>query len=1299
MTKAILTVLLLISHIFNTFAGSFHNISVKDGLSSRQVFQINKDSAGFVWIFTHLGVDRYDGNEIRHYKLNETLEAKDHILSSTIMTCDKTGVIWISLKNGELYSYDKETDTFILQADITQILSAPVILNDIMFDRDNCLWICLSTGIYFFDTVSKQLTFAALANEYVNRIIQAKDGVFYAGTNTHVFQLQKKVGEKFFPTAKRLPFPIEVRTESLCSFQQTLYIGTFSNGMFMIDIPTGKVISFDDYIPQVPIRTIIPINGNTILVGTDGSGIYILDASKRKVINKYSANEDDTRSISGNTVYDMMVDERNCIWVSTYTNGISILDPQYPDIRWIKHGHNNKNSLASSHINVMLEDSEGDLWYGTNNGISLYQPRKDKWTHYLNEKGGDANYPSVVLALCEDSRKNIWAGGYGVGVFCINKQTGQIQKMKTQVQDAPKGMSTDYIYSILSDEDYIWLGGIEGDFTRYNIKTQEFTYYPIDCIGDIKAGKNNTLYIAGCDGLAIFDKTNGNTTWHQTFGDITLRYPIRCLLHASTGDIWLATDGEGLIRFNPETNDSKFFTIDDGIISNAINNILEDDAGIIWFNTEKSLYCLDNNTRKIISMNEFLDIDWGHYNANACIKLKNGDLVFGTADGAISFSPHFNFEKENPIQLIFTDLKLLYQSVQAGIEGSLLKRAINETSSVKLKYEQNSFSLSFSAINFVHPHKVNFEYKLENFSNDWQQAGSIHNVNFMNLSPGKYIFRLKAIDKYTQKELGERSLEIIIGKPFWASYWAFFIYFIVICVLVLLIIQFGRHKITEYNSKEKIRAFINIAHDIRTPITLINAPLSELEMQEGLPEQSKKSLAIAKKNAEKLFAMVTQLLDLQKLDLQAKKLNVDEQDIHTYMQEKITDFRMAAIQKGIDLSLEIQPGFPKVWFDKSKMNKIVNNLLSNALKYTQEGSVHVIVTHFKKKWSIKIQDTGIGIPANDQKHLFNEFYRAGNAINSDETGSGIGLLLSRRIVKQHHGHISFSSTEDKGSTFVVTFPQKIKSTTIANIQPKEEPAPANQELQVYRPTGKNVLLLAEDDDDMREYLTHSLSEEYLVISVTDGSKALEKAREINPDIIISDILMPVMQGDEMCRILKSSIETSHIPIILLTALSEKENVILGLEAGANDYIIKPFDFSILKVRIRNVLQNRELLRKTVLSSETHLEEIDYTSQLDKEFLEKAMQIIEEELDNTEFSINDFCRILGMSRTSVYNKIKNLTDQSPNDFIRIIRLNKAMELLKSRKFTISEVSSMVGFSDPKYFSTCYKKQFGISPSKV
>lgn len=1279
------------------YALSFRHLNVENGLSSRQVFQINKDANGFIWLFTSMGIDRYDGMEFRHYQLNGKLEAKDHILSSSMMTCDRKGNLWISLKIGEIYTYDQTTDHFSLKFKLTDYFSEKTILNAIYFDKQNRLWLCTSHGLFLYNFESDKVDeIYGYSGMNVTRMIQVEELSFYVGADQHISFFTENRHNNQFSSHQKIPTEIGM-VESLHIVDDNIYIGTFSNSAFILNIQTNNIISLQNIIPSVPIRSIVSnYNTKEVWLGTDGNGIYILNSQDHKLKTRYIADEDKPNNLGGNTVSDLLIDEYNCVWITTSTNGISIFDSQFNNIQRIKHEQNKSNSLNSNHVNTIMEDSEGDLWYGTNNGISLFCPKEQRWSHYLNNKNKENGSSDVILTLCEDSQKNIWVGGYGTGVYCINKQNGHIKHLEKYNADSNKGITTDYIYSLYAEDEYMWIGGIEGQLTRYHLKTDTYTYYAADCIGDIKPGPKETLLLAGCDGLGMLNKSTGSINWIRDFDNLTLQYPIRCLLHASSGDIWLATDGEGLICYHPESKHSTIYQSNEILRSNAINGIIEDTLGRIWFTTEKELYCISPPENRITCMNEFIGVQWGYFNPNACLVLHNRNLTFGTAKGVIEFSPHFEINLKDSLSLILTDFKLLYEPVKAGEGGSLLEKSINETASIALKYTQNSFSIAFSAINFLYPHQTEFQYKLEKFDTQWRISSSSHLAEYMNLSPGEYTFRLKAINKYTNQTIGERTLTINIGPPFWASWWALSFYLIILLILVYLTIQYVRNRIAKHDAKERIRFFIDVAHDIRTPVSLIKAPLSEIETKETLSEHGRSLLNVAMSNTEKLFLLVSQLLDLQKAEVTTDQLNETDQNIHAYMKEKITSFHMAAVQKGLELQLTIKPDFPEIRFDREKMDKIIDNLLSNAIKYTENGSIFINLDYSKSHWSIKIEDTGIGIPTGEQKHLFKEFYRAENAINSKESGSGIGLVLIKKLVKLMKGEITFSSIENKGSSFLIHFP--LKDNAFSTIKTEVTEGRSENTDNSFS-SEKELLLLAEDNDEMRTYLKESLSPDFQVVDVSDGEKALELAKEINPSIIISDVLMPKLRGDEVCRILKSSVETSHIPFILLSALSEKENVILGLEAGANDYIIKPFDFNILKARIRNILQNREQLRKLLLSTETGIEELNYTNQLDKEFLDKAIETIESELSNPDFSINDFCKVLGMSRTSVYNKIKTLTNQSPNDFIRIIRLNKAKSLLKTKKHTIAEVAYMVGFSDPKYFSTSFKKQFGISPSKL
>ncbi|MDR1155921.1 MAG: response regulator [Bacteroidales bacterium] len=1276
----------LMLYVPTVCADSFRRFNVENGLSSRRVFRIAQDSVGFVWFFTYAGIDRYDGSEIRRYRLSENMHQDDNLLSSAQMICDRNGNIWILMKNGMIYSYDRTKDDYVFRISLADHLpGTPIALYASIFDRDNRLWLCLSSGLYYFDFDSNRpIPVSDFDGEQVMAIAKGIGSEMFVGTHNYVYRLDKKSAGFSIVRLSGLP---EARIESLLFHENKLYVGTFSNSVYAVDFHTKETVHLSHLIPNVPVRTIVAANDGRILIGADGSGFYSIDAASNRLLQRYASNEDVATSLSGNTVCDILVDRDHCIWIGTSTNGVSILDPNLPEVNIVRHESGKANSLVSNHVNAILEDSDGDLWYGTNNGISVYSVRNGQWKHFPNESGETS---PVVLTLCEDVDGNVWAGGFGFGAWCIDKRSRRVQKLEVRREGVSSGLSTSYIYSIHADDSDVWFGGIEGELTRYHLRTKAFTYYPAGCIGDIKVGGGNTLLFAACAGLSVFHRDNGRTEVFNEFGGVPLNSPVRCLCRASSGDVWLATDG-GLIRFHPDKGSSEWLTLEDPYASNSILSVVEDRKKRIWFASENGLYCLDPSNGMIVNMDGYIGMDGETYNANAAVRRRNGNLVFGTANGAVEFSPDFMPDDHDSARLVFTGFMLSYKSLPVG-EPPLLQ-AIDETSSIALKYAQNSFSISFSAINFRQPHKIQYVCKLDGFENEWHEAAG--HAGYTNIGPGRYEFKLRAVNKYTKAVIDQRSIVIDISRPWWTSGWTIMICTVLLAVITFLVIQYARTQIEERNSRGKITFFTNIAHDIRTPVALIKAPLSELE-NEDLTEHGRKTLNTAVRNTEKLFSLVTQLLNFQKADLSEIKMTVSENELYSFMNEKIADFRLAAMQKDIALKMITDFEQLEVYFDRDMMNKIMDNLLSNAIKYTPAGgAVTVTLSHSRKNWSAEVHDTGIGIPAAEQKNLFNQFYRAGNAVNSKETGSGIGLLLIRKLVTLHHGEIQFSSVENRGSVFKIFIP-------VGKAPEKDDhAAPAGvktEETEENAPLREKILLV-EDNDDMRAYLKSSLMQEYWVTDMPDGRLVAEQIADMNPDIVISDVLMPYLRGDEMCRMLKSNVETSHIPVILLTALSDKENIIMGLESGADDYITKPFDTAVLKARIRNILHNREKLRSAVSSGSVPAEEIAYTNELDKKFMNKALEVIEKDMSDPEFSINEFCLTLGMSRSSFYNKIKTLTGRAPNDFIRLIRLNKARELLKSQRYSVSEVADMVGFSDAKYFSTCFKKQFGVSPSKA
>ena len=656
--------------------------------------------------------------------------------------------------------------------------------------------------------------------------------------------------------------------------------------------------------------------------------------------------------------------------------------------------------------------------------------------------------------------------------------------------------------------------------------------------------------------------------------------------------------------------------------------------------------------------------------------------------------------------------------------------------SLKLKYNQNIFSLQVSSINYDYPSLILYSWKLEGFYDGWSRPGEENIIRFTNLNPGQYTLRVRAISNEDRRiVLEERSMDIIIEQPIWLSIWALLLYALILIALASIALRIIVLRKQRKISDDKIRFFVNTAHDIRTPLTLIKAPLEELNDRETLTQEGTDNLSTALRNVNALLRLTTNLINFERADTYSNNFYVSEYELGAYMNDTINAFRSYASVKHINLTYESNFRYLNVWLDKDKMDSILKNIISNALKYTPDGgSVHVYACETEDTWSVEVSDTGIGIPLDEQKKLFKMHFRGSNAINSKVTGSGIGLLLVWKLVHIHKGKLNFTSTEGKGSCIKVSFPKGEKRYRKAIHRPvpmkEKEPERSNELEQITAPKkdtpnapaanapiegyehaqqktqdadNRQKILVVEDNDELREYLRRTLAENYHVQVCSNGKSALYIVKEYFPDLIISDIMMPEMRGDELCQIVKNDIDTSHIPIILLTALNTDKNIIDGLQTGADEYVVKPFNIGILRATIANLLANRALLRHRYgnldLNDDTHNTEcINCSTDLDWKFIASIKKNVEDNMDNPSFTIDVLCTLLNMSRTSFYNKLKALTDQAPGDYVRLIRLKRAMQLLKEQKYTITEVAEMTGFSDAKYFREVFKKHFNVSPSQ-
>ena len=606
-----------------------------------------------------------------------------------------------------------------------------------------------------------------------------------------------------------------------------------------------------------------------------------------------------------------------------------------------------------------------------------------------------------------------------------------------------------------------------------------------------------------------------------------------------------------------------------------------------------------------------------------------------------------------------------------------------------------------------------YSWKLEGFYDHWTPPSRDNLIRYTNLSPGNYTLHVRAILMDNHQVLEEREIQILIGRPIWMTFWAFLFYALIIVGISYAIMRYQMIRRDKQISQAKINFFMQTAHDIRTPLTLIKAPLGEILKNEQLTEQGNANLNLAIQSTDNLSELANNLMNFQKEELYSSRILVTRHELNQYIQSYMQQFKAYAEQKGIDFQYQSDFSSLEVWIDQNKIDSILQNLLSNALKYTPKGgSVTIEAGHNKSRWTLIIKDTGIGIPKEDQKKLFKFLFRGKNATNQLITGSGVGMLLTYRLIKNHEGKISFTSTENVGTTFQLSFPIRSEHYQYRNEEYNSNVAPmllqdgispvmpvVEQPLVTARPDSPRILIV-EDNASLRLFLMKSLSDTYQVEGAENGQEAIDKIKIQQPDLIISDVMMSVMDGETMCRTLKSDIETSHIPIILLTALGDKKDILRGLETKADMYIVKPFDLMVLKANISNILENREIICKKLqqasVSPEAPTEEIAMPTNLDNEFMQKVTTLVKENLGK-DLTVDTLCAGMNMSRTSFYNKIKALTGMAPNDFIRNIRMQEAATLLRSQKYTVAEVADMMGFADPKYFTDTFKKFYGVPPS--
>ena len=1266
----------------------YDHLGTENGLSSQRVYSIEEDKYGGIWIAIKNGVARYNGRTLTNYTLGEADKRSDTGGMVIKLTKDSEDNILAYNNKGEIFKYSEYLDRFIpIALQFTKRINeikkhgSGLILQNVVVDKENNLWAATSKGIFFVSIDGKAIK-RHFDKLNVNRSVIVGQHLIIC-TTSGVRLIDRKTGKHIRTLYNRNTESAFVDTQ-----YHRLWLGTFNQGAVIIDMKTWKKIGtrMESILPHTPVRAIEILNDTTIMLGIDGNGVYIANRKGNDVRLLWNDDETTDNVIHGNGIYDILRDKRYNVWIGSYTGGIDIAYPTGSVMTSYEHKRGVDQSLINNGVNDVLEVDDC-LYFATDGGISILNRTTRHWTHTLIGK--------VVLTLC-NTGKDILAGTYGDGVFRLTSEGHFNQIYNTD----NKTLDTDYVYSIhLDPRNNIWIGCLDGPLVQIDgNKTYKYNIITVESISDAPNGK---VAVCTATGFYIVDPVAHTSSYHLGFEeckDRDINNYIRSILFNNDGTAWVATDGGGLYLYNIKTRKLRTITMSNGLPSNSVSAICFDEMGRIIASTDAGLAIVYPKTMEAININ-FIEGANREYNRAAMEKTRSGRTVFGSNSGAVSINPQLIDKLEYDARIRFYNIIINSEEQIEDSKIISLNKQIKE-GNIHLGYNDNSFSVSFESICYRYSKDIDYQYLLKGFTEVWSIPSHNNIVQFTNLPAGKYKLKVRAISRNNKKVLDEKYIEITVAQPWWNSIWAWIVYLTALIAITYLIVKIYRDRLERKYFNEKIDFFVHAAHDIRTPLSLVLAPLSNIAADKQLSDNSRKCLDIAITNGDKLSNMISELLDFQKSDVANNPMKPIDVRVITILEGIVDKFCIMAKDKHIAINITECPQDIIVSLDYKLSAKLFDNLLSNAIKYTPDGGcIELSARTEGNKVKIDVKDNGIGIPKSAQKNIFNNFFRAENAENSNILGTGLGLMLARRITSLHKGELSFSSEEGKGSIFTVTLPIIRRESARMNPDIKSDVQGNNEH-------SSDIILFVDDNADLRSYFQMSFSADYKVITVENGKKALDYLKDNECDIVVSDVMMPMMQGDELCHRIKENHDTSWMPVILLTAKASKDFIIEGLETGADDYITKPFDTEILKSKIETTLANRRRMSEyykhrvdnIITEGKAVQQDINTTeTNEDSDFIDKATAIVMENMGDTDFGIDNLCREMAMSRTLFYGKIKTLTAQTPQDFIRNIRLHRAANLLREGK-QILDVCAICGFTNSKHFSTVFKKQFGVSPSK-
>lgn len=1300
----------------------FNHLSVEEGLSNSSVLSITQDQTGFMWFGCSYGLNKYDGKNFKIYHFSPDNEKS---ISSDNRIRVFKGVnqkIWVLSFSG-LDTYNQQLDNF------DRVLKAEG-LKCFYQEQNGKIWLGTESGLIYSDGNSNYSfkSFPLLKDNVglaINCIYQDKDKKIWIGSNKGLFCIDK--GKAVLIKIKNV---INIST-IVKDANHNLWLGTIGKGILVLDPKSGVVIknlnqesNTAESLASNDVFKIISTKSGELWVGTQ-TGLSVINPKTFKV-KTYKNVPSDINSLNHNSIYDVFEDKNGSVWIGTYFGGINVVHQASTPFKVLSVSDNPKNFNINV-ISTIYQDEFNDVWVGTENSGLNHLDENLNRISVFKHSANNLNSLSYnhVKGFIKDDKGRLWVATYKGGLNLFNQKTKRFTSFKTNPDDITT-IEANNIYSILQDSKKRFWVGTEQGLNLFNPETGKFKRSDvIERTFKIKGGfvmnlfedSQKNLFVSNNLGLFVLEANSNQFKHIPYFSQANLtNYRINYFFEDSKQQIWIANYQGGITKFNYKQQTFKTFNIHQGLPSNDVLGILEDNTGMLWLSTSNGLSKFDVAKEVFNNYDNKDGLPSNEFNRASCLKLKNGELLFGNYKGLVSFNP--NDIKVNlfapAVQL--TDLKLFNKTVKINDQDNLLEQSIEFTKEIAFDYDQNSFTLEFAALNYIQSDKNRYAYKLEGFDKDWQY-GTNSFATYANLLPGKYKFLVKAANNNGIWTNSVKTLYIKVLSPPWRSWWAYLIYISIGFIVAVLIVRYIKIKTILKQEEEihqlKLDFFTNISHEIRTPLTLIKAPVEELILNQNQDKQQKESLIQVKNNTDRLLRLVNELMDFRKAETGKLDLEVQSQNIINFLKDICQSFNILAKKKNISFKFNHQQEELSVYFDRNQLEKVFFNLLSNAFKFTPEGGeITVDVNETPTHCIVEVSDNGCGIPETDQKKLFRKFFQS-SLKQAEMPGSGIGLAFSRSIIELHKGLISFTSKlAENGANGYTVFSVSLlkgnghfdkinlkqgkeqeKFRIVDDFDLLDDPSIEDEQEQT-----ETQILVIEDNDEIRDFIRNSLQKNYNVDTAKDGTEGLEKAFETLPDLIVSDVKMPGKDGLEICKILKSDERTSHIPIILLTARTTIVHQLAGLENGADVYLTKPFSLYMLKLNIKNLMASRIAMRER-FSQEMMLKPSNViVNTADEKFLKRIMKIVEDHMDDSEFDVDQLITEVGMSKRVLYKKLSSLTNMTAADFVRSIRLNKAVMLLENGSFNVSEVAFAVGFNDPKYFSKSFKKQFGKPPKE-